>query len=283
MALFQDSSDSLGHHARSALHGSAPWVQRLARLGYAAKGTVYLVVGGLAVQAAYSPAERPQDSEGALGTILRQPQGMALLGMVAVGLAGYVLWRLVQAVLDPEHKGAGAKGIAVRLGYLLSALIHAGLTAEAVRLLAGSGRGGGREPEDWTAAVMAQPMGRWAVAAAGAGIIAFGLFELYRAVAVDLTRRLDLSGVSADARRRIVYLGRAGLAARGVVFGIIGWFVVQAALHSASREVQGLAEALRTVREQAHGRWLLGGVALGLAAYGAFLVVKARYRRIRPA
>lgn len=283
MSLFSASGPSLGDHARSTLHDGAPWVQRLARLGYAAKGVVYLVVGALAVQAAYSPGMRPQDSEGALSAILRQPLGVALLGVVALGLAGYVLWRLVQALLDPEHKGTGAKGVAVRTGYLLSALVHAGLTVEAVRLLLGSSRGGGREPEDWTAAVLAQPMGWWLVAAAGAGIIAFGLFELYRAAAVELSKRLDLGGVSADTRRRIVYLGRAGLAARGIVFGIIGWFVVQAALHSASREVQGLGEALRTVREQSHGRWLLGGVALGLAAYGAFLLVKARYRRIRPA
>jgi len=121
------------------------------------------------------------------------------------------------------------------------------------------------------------------VGAVGVGIIAFGLFELYRAAAVELTRRLELSGVSPAGRRRIVRMGRAGLAARGIVFGMIGWFVVQAALHSASGEVQGLAEALRTLRGQPYGRWLLGAVALGLAAYGAFLLVKARYRRIRPA
>lgn len=262
---------------------TSSWVRALARLGYAAKGVVYVVVGLLAVQAARTPAEDIESSEGALQAILTQPFGRTVLVMVAVGLAGYVLWRLVQAIADPEHKGTDAKGIATRGGYLISALIHAGLTLEAVRLLSGTaGGGGGQRADHWTAVVMRQPMGRWAVALVGAGIIAFGFFELHRAVRSRLDRKLRLSGLGAGARTGIIRLGRLGYAARGVVFGIIGWFLIQAALHVQPSEATDLAGALQMLRTQWHGPWLLGAVALGLIAYGLWQLVAARYRRIQP-
>jgi hypothetical protein len=121
---------------------TTPWIEYLARLGYAAKGVVYVAVGGLAVQGAFSPVEHPDDSEAAFSTILHQPLGTAILATVAVGLAGYVLWRLVQALLDPEGKGTDLKGGTARAGYLISAILHGALTLEAVRLL--TRRAGGR-------------------------------------------------------------------------------------------------------------------------------------------
>ena len=264
---------------------AASWVQILARLGYAAKGIVFIVIGGLAVQAAIRPGERPDGSGGALAAILDGAFGRIALGVVAVGLSGYVVWRLVQALLDPEHRGTDAKGLALRAGYLLSAAIYAGIVLEAVRLLRGTGGPAGdgedHQADHWAAVAMAQPMGRWILGLVGLGVIGFGLFELYRAYAGDLRRKLDLSSLEEDARRGVVRLGRFGLAARGVVFLIIGYFLVRAALHFEPREAQGLAGALRTLQEQAYGPYLLGIVALGLFAYGAYQLAMARYRVIR--
>jgi hypothetical protein len=195
-----------------------------------------------------------------------------------------VLWRLVQAVLDPEGNGTDLKGGAARIGYLISAILHGALTFEAVRLLIRSaGAGQGREPTDWTAAVMAQPLGRWVIALVGAGVVTFGAYELYRAATAKLSKHLDLSAVEMRNRRKIIYLGRAGLAARGIVFGIAGWFLVRASFQVDAQEVQGLAGALQTLEEQPYGRWILSTVASGLIAYGLFLLVKAKYRRIRTA
>jgi len=74
--------------------------------------------------------------------------------------------------------------------------------------------------------------------------------------------------------------GQAGLSARGVVFGIIGVFLIQAALHSNAGEALGLSGALRALEQQSYGQWVLGIVALGLVAYGFYMLVLARYRRI---
>lgn len=281
MALFDAPAREVQHHARRAAHQAGPGVQRLARLGYAAKGVVYMIIGYIAADAAFSSAEQIEGSKGALGTILRQPFGKVLLGIMALGLAGYVLWKAVQAVMDPEHKGGDAKGTAARIGYAISAVLYAGLTLEAVRLLRGSGGGEGGGAQHWTAMVMDKPFGRVLVGIAGLGIAGYGLYELFRAFKSDLTKKLDLEGSPVATRKRVVGLGRAGMAARGVVFGIIGWLVIKAALQYDASEAQGLQGALVALRKAAYGPYLLGLVALGLIAYGIFQLVKARYRVIR--
>ncbi|HEX8274144.1 MAG TPA: DUF1206 domain-containing protein [Longimicrobiaceae bacterium] len=279
--------DALGEaqrHGRAAAREAAPWVEKLARLGYAAKGVVYLIIGGIAARAAFGSGERVQGSQGALQTILEQPFGKFLLALVALGLAGYALWRFVQAGLDPEHGGrTDGGGAAKRVGYAISGVIHAGLALAAARMVMGRGGGGGDRTADWTATLMRQPAGRWLVAAVGLGIVGYGLYALYRAYAVKLDKRLNLSRMSPAARTWAVRSGRAGIAARGVVFAIMGFFLLRAALRSNPGEARGLDGALRALQQQAYGPWLLGLVALGLVGYGIYQLVEARYRSIQPA
>lgn len=262
---------------------AAPWIQYIARAGYAARGVVYLTVGILALQAALT-LKRPEDSSGALIAIGDQPFGRVLLGIVAVGLGAWVLWRLFQALADPENRGTNAKGLLKRGSYLVSAFIYGGLAFEAVRMAMGSasgGESGDASADHWTAVAMSQPAGRWIAGAVGVGIVLFGIYELYRAYSADFRRKLDLEGLGEAARKRIVLFGRLGMAARGIVFGIIGWFLVRAALEYDPEAAQGFDTALRTLEEQGYGQYLLGAVAIGLIAYGLFELAEARYRVIR--
>lgn len=286
MAQIPTSTAQAGQQARNAEHEAAPWVEWLARLGYAAKGIVYMVIGGIALQAALGQGDQTTGSEGALEAITRQPLGRVMIGLVALGLFGYALWKLVQAIRDPEHKGTDAKGNVARVGFGISGIVHAALALEAARLALGSGMGDGSESgaDSRTAMLMEQPFGRWLVGLLGLGILAYGAYELYRAYAVDIAKRLHLSGeLDPDTRRWVVRSGRLGHAARGVVFGIIGYFLIQAALHYNPQEARGLGDALRALQGESYGPWLLGLVALGLMAYGFFSLVKSRYRRIQPA
>ncbi len=278
-----DAMGEAQRQGRAAAREAGPWVERLARLGYAAKGIVYLIIGGIAARAAFGPGERVEGSQGALRTILEQPFGKFLLGLMALGLAGYALWRFVQAGLDPEHKGNDAGGAAKRAGYAISGVIHAGLAIAALRMATGGGGGGGDRTDDWTATLMRQPMGRWLVAAVGLGIMGYGAYALYRAYAVKLSKRLDLSRMSPAAREWAVRSGRAGIAARGVVFLVMGYFLLQAALHSNPGEARGVDGALQALQQQSYGPWILGLVALGLIGYGIYQLVEARYRIITPA
>jgi hypothetical protein len=151
-----------------------------------------------------------------------------------------------------------------------------------VRLVAG-GRGGGdseASSREWTAELLAQPFGQVLVALAGLGILGFAAYQFYEAYTARFEERLDTRGMDGRVRALAVRAGRAGLAARGVVFAIIGLFLLQAALHEDAGEARGLRGALRALEAWPLGPWILTVVALGLATYGVYQLVEARYRRI---
>ena len=256
------------------------WVERLARFGYAAKGVVYGIVGLLAAQAAFGTGGKTTDTKGALQEIVTQPFGKVLLGVVAIGLFGYVLWQFVQAIKDPEHKGRDTKGILQRIGYAISGIIYAGLALSAVRIILGSASGNSNSTQDWTARLLSQPFGQWLVGTVGAFIIGLGFYQFYKAFTTKFRKEFNLSELSDTEQKWVKAICRFGLAARGVVFCLIGFFLIQAARKSDAGEAGGLGEALETLREQPYGAWLLGIVALGLIAYGIYMVMQARYRRI---
>jgi hypothetical protein len=257
------------------------WVEKLARFGYMAKGLVYAIVGVLAVQAAFGTGGKTTDTKGALGTIAAQPFGKFLLALVAFGLIGYVVWCFVQAVRDPEHKDDRPQGLARRLGYGITGLIYGGLAFSAIQLIMGSGGGsGGNSEQGWTARLLAQPFGQWLVGLIGAFIIGLGFYQLYKAYKAKFRKQMKLQEMSSTEETWATRIGRFGEAARGIVFVIIGFFLIQAARQSDPNEVRGLDGALQALVQQPHGPWLLGIVALGLVAYGIHMGVQARYRRI---
>jgi hypothetical protein len=247
-----------------------------------AKGIVYLAVGLIAARAAIGWGGRPTDTRGALQTVNQQRVvGDVLLAAIAVGLLAYVFWRFAQALLDLDHKGSDPKGLAVRVGYIGSGLAYAGLATTAAAMAIGDG--GSRRSDQvrrWTAFALEDPDRWWIVAAAGAAVLGGAGWQFYKAYTAKFEERLRLARVSAAGRTWVRRIGRFGLGARGVTLGIIGWFLLQAALHANPGEARGLEGALAVLRRQAYGPWLLGVVGLGLAAYGVFSMVEGRYRRI---
>lgn len=265
---------------------ASPWAVWLMRLGHAAIGVVYIIVGVLAVRTALGSGGQTTDKQGALQTILDQPFGKVMLGAVAVGLCGYVLWRFVQAIADPERKGSGAKGLAIRSGFLVSGIVYGALALTAVRgVMSASGSTGGRgdEAKSWTAWLLEQPFGVWLVGIVGAIIIGVGIAQLWKAYSAKFRKYFNLHRMSETEDRWATRLGRFGLSARGVVFGIVGYFLIQAALNFDPNQARGLDGALQALLQQSYGVILLGVVAAGLIAYGLYMLVAARYRRIHPA
>jgi hypothetical protein len=269
--------------AQHVARTGGPWLQRGARLGYAASGIVYITLGIIAITGAAGTAS----SRGAIATLADQPAGKFLVALVGIGLLGYAAWRLVEAATGAEGEGRDAKGTAKRVGHAASGLTHGALGLWALRLLTGresaANTGDGQRATDWTARLLELPAGRIIVAAAGLAVVGYGLYQLYRAATKDVAKRLALSGVSPDGRRWIVRAGRFGIGARGVVFGVIGGFLVLAALRRDPGQAGGLSDALAALERAPGGRVLLTLVALGLMAFGIWRLVNARYRRVATA
>lgn len=283
MARTMNTVEQVGRQAGAAAAGAIrnPWVERLARLGYAARGIVYALVGILAVQAAFGGRGQTTDTHGAVQKIAQE--STALLWLMALGLFGYALWKVIQGVLDPEGKGSDAKGWLQRGAMIVIGLIYGGLAWAAVQMATGNGDGGsaaGGGSQGFTAEMMAKPFGRWLVALAGIGVIIYALRELRDGWTERFKTKLKMGEMDPQEQRIATFTGKTGLIARGIVFILSGWFLVQAALRFDPSRARGLSGALDTLAAQPFGPWLLGLVALGLVAFGAYSILEARYRRI---
>lgn len=259
----------------------APWVERLARLGYATKGAVYIIIGVLAFQAAFGLGGRTTDSSGALAEILQQPFGRVLLFAVALGLAGYLLWRLSQGLLDVEHKGTGAGGLLKRAGYVLSGLAYGSLGLSALQLALGMGfSSSGDGSEIWTARLLGVPWGRWLVGLIGLAAFALAVNAGYVALSGMFKKKLKLDEMDEATQHTASVLGRVGLIARGVVLAVIGWLFIQAAYQANAAKAGDSSDALSALEQGPYGPWILGVVAVGVICYGIYALFQARYRKI---
>ena len=272
--------EQVGRRAEQAARTAGrPWVEPLARFGYAARGVVYAFIGVLAIQAAFFGRGRTTGPEGAIQTIAEQSR--ILLVLIAIGLFGYALWRFVQGVLDPENKGTDPKGLVKRGAMVASGIIYSGLALLAVRLISqGGGGAAGSSQSNTTATALSMPFGRALVILAGISVIVAAAYQIYEAWTKKFQKRMKMGEMSPEERRLAIHTGQLGLAARGVAFLITGWFLIQAALRHDASQAQGLGGALETLASQPYGPFLLGLVAAGLVAYGAYSFLQARYRQI---
>ncbi len=253
-------------------------IERLARLGYAAIGIVYMIAGGLAAAAGFGKGGSTGGKESAFRVILHQPFGRVALGVIALGLIGYVLWRFISAATDSEHRGNDAKGLALRLGSVARGIGYSAICIEVIRVMMtgrSSSAGGEQKAKHWAAAIMDKPFGRWLIVAAGIGIVAYGAYQLYAAWDSKLSKRLSLGQIDDRVRRKVVAISRFGIGARGVVMFVVGGSLVMAGLRHNANEAHGTSGALASMPPL-----MLGFVGLGLAAYGVYALVNARYRRI---
>jgi hypothetical protein len=282
MAVRSPSTGPVGQQVKQATQKAvdSPWFERLARFGYASKGIVYLIAGLFTARAAFGLGGQATDKNGALLTILAEPFGKLVLAAIGIGLIGYILLRFAQALLDPEHKGADAKGLAQRVGYLLSGLFYVGLAVTALRLAGGLPADTGDQSQGLVARVFELPLGRWLAGIAGLIVIGSGCYQLYKAYSANFSEHFRWNDMSSTEQAWAAGLGRFGLAARGIVQLLVGLFLAQAALLFDASKVQSSGGALQSLAHPPFGIWTVGVVALGLAAYGIYMLAAAKYSRI---
>lgn len=250
-------------------------VRRFARLGLAGRGLMYGVVAVLAAKVAFG-SRAEADRQGALRTIGGNGLGRLALLAVAAGFAGYALWRLAEATVRP-----GDRGLPGRLASGAKGLLYVGFcVTTASFVVTGRSESSNEKGQDLTARILGWPAGRWLVAAAGAALLAAGLTNAYRAVSGRFRKHLKEHELPGNTAPWVCTVAVVGLLARAVAFSLVGAFVVEAALRYDPEKAQGLDGALRRLAEAPYGRPALLVIAAGLAAFGAWCLVEARYRDV---
>ncbi len=252
-----------------------PWVRLAARLGILAKGVVYAAIGLLALLAATGRGGGAADQKDAVNLLSDLPFGRAIVGVVAIGLLGYALWGMLQAVRNPEgDKPTG------RIAHAFSAIVYGALGFAALGAAMGDRASG--SPQGTASNVLNAPGGQPLLILAGVAVLGMGVASLVKAWTKSFMKRLRTESMDGKERDVAQTAGRLGYAARGVVFLLTGLFVARAGLTADSNQAGGIEEALRTLARSPFGPWLLGAVALGLLAYAAYMVIEAKYRRMAP-
>jgi hypothetical protein len=264
---------------RTTTHSTA--FEVLTRIGFVARGVIYAIIGGLAIQVAtHTTPKTPTNQKGALETIDKQPLGHWLLIVVAAGLGAYALWRFVQAYVGHGPEGGGDESAFGRISAAASGVAYLAMCALAISILAGASSQSSSSPHKSTAGVLGWPGGQWIVGIAGAIFIGVALYQGYKGVSRKFLEDDKTDEMGPLVKRWITISGVIGHLARMVAFGLIGVFVIKAAVDYAPKKAVGLDGALEKLAHESYGTFLLAVVAAGLIAFGLFSIAEARYRRI---
>ncbi len=273
------SVKNLGGKARregEKLAGAKPlgW---LARVGLVARGLVYLIIGVLALQLAFGEGGKAVNQQDALKTIAHQAFGKTLLILLAIGLAGYALWRLVRAAVGhgAEQRDSGLDRIAA----LESGIAYAILCVTAIAILTESGTSSGTA-KGTTGGILEWSGGTVLVAIAGAVLIGVAAYQAYEGLARKFLEKAKTGEMNDGVRRGYTALGVFGHLARAVIFALIGYGLIKAAIDYDPKEAIGLDGALRELAHASYGPALLGFVAVGLSVFGVYSIVGSRYRKV---
>ncbi|MBB3086595.1 DUF1206 domain-containing protein [Geodermatophilus sabuli] len=261
--------------------GNSDALENLARVGLIAYGVVHLLLAWLALQLAWGGGGQSADQSGALATLAEQPLGKPLLWVLAIGLIALAVWQAAEVLRWRGRLSASGdarkKAVTKIVKSVARAIVYAALAVLAIRFASGSGQSSAQSQQQQTAGVFSWPAGRWLVGLVGLVVIGVGVYHVYKGVSRRFLKQLDLAQASAGTRRLVEKLGLIGFPAKGVALGLVGGLLVWAAVTYDPAKASGLDGALRTVLDAPFGQVLLTLVALGIAAFGAFCFVRARF------
>ncbi|MET9606946.1 DUF1206 domain-containing protein [Streptomyces sp. NPDC006512] len=284
MSSFVRSLTRPGNRSRSARAAGSRAVETGARCGFVARGVIYALVGVLALRIAFADdgGDRQADRGGALAEVAGQPFGNVLLWLIGIALAGMALWRLSEALFGQAGEDGTEPG--KRALSAARCVFYGVVSFSVLAYAAGSGDSGSgssdQQSDDVTATVMGWPAGQWIVVAAGAALAGAGVWIMVQAARRSFRKHLKSGRMTPGTRRAVDVLGVVGGIARGGAFAAAGGFAVAAGVRHEPGRARGMDDTLRSFAETPAGPWLLGVMAVGLVAFGAFSWASARWREI---
>ncbi len=255
--------------------------EKFARFGIAARGVVYCLIGILAAMAAFGGGGKKSGSGGILEWISKQTFGQILLGLLALGLIGFVFWRMYQSFGDADNEGDDKQGIGKRIAYFFSGLLYGFLAFNAIQILIGSASGGGSGGGKQSALswLMSKPAGQILVAVIATGVLAKAIYDMYKAYSGKFREKMEETDMDEKTQTLMVNAGKVGFTARGIIFGVIAFLVYKAALTSSSGQAGGTKKAFDFLQDT-FGTVVFGVIALGLLCFGIVMLIMARHREM---
>lgn len=253
-------------------------IKNIARTGYIAKGVIYTITGVLTFMAALNIGGEKAGKEEVLEFIDRQELGSTLLIILAAGLLSYAFWRFTQALFDPEGKkfNSKKKNKGQRFALFISGIAYVGLAGLAV-IKAGSSSSSSSLQDS---KLLTTEMGLWILAAIGLIFIGRGFYQVNRIFKTDFRKKFDLESMHDEKRRKIIKnAAYMGMTSRAIIFLIIGYFAMKAAVNSNPSEMKNTSEAFLYIETSTFGSYLLGLVAIGFLGYALYMFLSAKYRK----
>ncbi len=260
-----------------------PFVKRLAELGFYTKGFLFIVIGVLAILVAVgSGSGRFADPTGALNLVAQFTYGKVLLIIFVVGAIGHGAWNVLRGAADVDNHGKNWQGIikrciAISVGFFYFFLAW---TALEIILSVNAQVQNGTVQKSMTAIILAFPLGAILVFLVGLIVIGAGFNECYRGMTGKFQEDFRVSELTGWKQKIVTVLGALGFTARAVIFGLMGYFFVLAAIESDANEAMGIDGALRVLASSSYGKILLFIAAFGVICHGILSIYEARYRRI---
>lgn len=268
-----------GAEATASRAANSPILVGLTRAGFVGYGVVHLLFAWLALQIAFGRTAASGDQSGALRTLAAQPLGRFLVIAIGIGMLAMAIWQVLEA-LAGHRVETGRRRLLERLASAGRAIVYGWFAWTAFQVFSGGNSSSAQKQQDTTTQLMHGTGGRWLVGLAGLALGALGVGLVIYGLRKKFQKRLHTERMSLRTRRVSRRLGMAGYSAKGVAFAITGLLIVVAALTYDPSKARGLDAALRTLREQSYGQLLLTVIAIGIAAFGVFCFLQARYRKV---
>ena len=258
-----------------------PWIEKIARIGLIAKGVVYVLLGTLAFMAAFEiggQTNRDSSKSGVFNSIKEFPGGVIVLFLLAVGLICYSIWRGVQTFSNGN--GSGIKWTK-RVRYFFSGLLYLSLAGTAIQMIIRNKNKNDDENQYWVSEMLNHPFGQWFVGVGACILAGIGIYQLYYGLSEKYKKHVQELNLHSNGSSLLLRSGKIGYIARGIVWLIIAFLLLRAALHNNSSEAGDTSKAFSFIENASFGSYLLGALGIGLLAYGVFNFIRARYETFR--
>jgi hypothetical protein len=272
---------SATQHVRSTASRAADSkpLEYLARGGFVCYGAIHLLFAWLALQIAFGKSPGESDQSGALQIVARQPAGKFLLILIIIGMTAMAIWQAFEAAIGesgPQTKTA----IAERVVSAFRTVLYFYFAWLALKVVQGASSSQANSQQQTTSKLMAATGGRWLVGLIGLVVVGIGVGLAVYGLKKKFMEHLKTGEMRPSVRTTVRRLGVAGYTAKGIAYGIVGVLLVTAAVKYDAKKSRGLDGALREMAGYSYGPWLLGLVALGIAAFGVYCFFQSRYRKV---